>query len=204
VNTFSTIYKIYYDIFVDWSLIQFEPISTSFFKKILREDLIFHPIYYIISIILNVVLRFFWLISFIVMGVWGESIKKYKYDSWISITTAALEIIRRANWNIIRVENEQLNNVGEYRATKDIPLPFETTKFKYEKDNLTILTNGIKKLFGVHDEKMIVDDEDMFSNVSLKSKNLMEKLYHKYGEDEDIYNIIKDDFNIIKIDTLNK
>lgn len=29
-------------------------------------------------------------------------------------------------WNIYRVENEHLNNCGEYRAVQDIPLPFES------------------------------------------------------------------------------
>jgi hypothetical protein len=27
-------------------------------------------------------------------------------------------------WNFFRVENEQLNNTGSFRATKEIPLPF--------------------------------------------------------------------------------
>lgn len=37
---------------------------------------------------------------------------------------AALEIGRRIIWNVFRLENEQLNNCGLFRATKDIPLPF--------------------------------------------------------------------------------
>ena len=37
---------------------------------------------------------------------------------------AFLEMIRRWNWNFFRLENEHLNNCGQFRATKDIPLPF--------------------------------------------------------------------------------
>lgn len=37
---------------------------------------------------------------------------------------AVLEIVRRIIWNVFRLENEQLNNCGLFRATKDIPLPF--------------------------------------------------------------------------------
>ncbi|KAL8035508.1 hypothetical protein ABFX02_12G101300 [Erythranthe guttata] len=37
---------------------------------------------------------------------------------------ASLEIIRRGIWNFFRLENEHLNNVGNYRAFKSVPLPF--------------------------------------------------------------------------------
>ena len=37
---------------------------------------------------------------------------------------AVLEIIRRGIWNFFRVENEHLNNVGNFRAFKSVPLPF--------------------------------------------------------------------------------
>ncbi len=36
----------------------------------------------------------------------------------------AAEILRRGQWNLLRLENEHLNNVGQYRAVQDIPLPF--------------------------------------------------------------------------------
>jgi hypothetical protein len=41
---------------------------------------------------------------------------------------AAVEIVRRAQWNIFRVENEQINNVGKFRAVKEIPIPLEKVK----------------------------------------------------------------------------
>lgn len=37
---------------------------------------------------------------------------------------AVCEMVRRWNWNFFRLENEHLNNCGQFRATKDIPLPF--------------------------------------------------------------------------------
>lgn len=36
----------------------------------------------------------------------------------------SLEIIRRCIWNIFRMENEQVNNCGKFRATVEVPLPF--------------------------------------------------------------------------------
>jgi len=34
------------------------------------------------------------------------------------------EVYRRFEWNFFRMENEHLNNCGQFRAIKDIPLPF--------------------------------------------------------------------------------
>lgn len=43
----------------------------------------------------------------------------------LDTSLAMLEILRRVIWNVFRLENEQLNNCGLFRATKDIPLPFD-------------------------------------------------------------------------------
>jgi hypothetical protein len=50
----------------------------------------------------------------------------------------ALEVSRRVMWNFFRVENEQLNNTGMFRATKEIPLPFSQDQVH----NKWIVTNG--------------------------------------------------------------
>lgn len=43
---------------------------------------------------------------------------------------AIMEILRRIIWNVFRLENEQLNNCGMFRATKDIPLPFSVNEVR--------------------------------------------------------------------------
>jgi hypothetical protein len=35
------------------------------------------------------------------------------------------EVIRRGIWTLFRVENEHCNNVGRYRASRDVPLPYD-------------------------------------------------------------------------------
>ncbi|OAE19751.1 hypothetical protein AXG93_2958s1270 [Marchantia polymorpha subsp. ruderalis] len=71
------------------------------------------------SAILNVILRLAWL----------QSIVRFRFGQMdfqvADFTFAALEVIRRGMWNFFRIENEHLNNVGKYRATKTVPLPFE-------------------------------------------------------------------------------
>jgi hypothetical protein len=53
--------RLYYDLFIDWSLLQFEPQSITIVKKLLRENIKFHPLFYFFAIILNILLRFIWL-----------------------------------------------------------------------------------------------------------------------------------------------
>jgi xenotropic and polytropic retrovirus receptor 1 len=109
---------------VDWSLIQFEKDSTKLYKKLLRENITFHPIFYFFAIIYNTITRFFWLFVYLLLGTQGSVLNPLGLNIWINWLSGMLEVIRRGIWNIIRVENEFLNNVGEFRNTKDIPLPF--------------------------------------------------------------------------------
>lgn len=46
------------------------------------------------------------------------------HRSTVIFMFASLEIIRRGIWNFFRLENEHLNNVGQFRAFKSVPLPF--------------------------------------------------------------------------------
>jgi hypothetical protein len=34
-----------------------------------------------------------------------------------------IEVLRRGQWNFLRMENEHHGNVDQYRATRDVPLP---------------------------------------------------------------------------------
>jgi len=35
-----------------------------------------------------------------------------------------LEVLRRWQWNFYRLENEHLGNMDQYRATREVPLPY--------------------------------------------------------------------------------
>ncbi len=41
---------------------------------------------------------------------------------YISCVTSILECFRRFIWNFLRLENEHVNNCGEFRAVRDISL----------------------------------------------------------------------------------
>ncbi|KAK1360742.1 hypothetical protein POM88_045216 [Heracleum sosnowskyi] len=67
---------------------------------------------------LNIVLRVAWL----------ETVMKFNLgiieSRLLDFFLASLEVSRRGHWNFYRLENEHLNNSGNYRAVKAVPLPF--------------------------------------------------------------------------------
>lgn len=75
-------------------------------------------------------MRCIWIIVFILR--FFPSYKKYLENQIVLFLIAVIEIVRRFIWNIFRLENEHLNNCGQFRAVRDIPLPYETTKEEEE------------------------------------------------------------------------
>ncbi|XP_010258275.1 PREDICTED: phosphate transporter PHO1 homolog 3-like [Nelumbo nucifera] len=103
----------YWDIVVDWGLLQ-----RRSRNRWLRDKLLIpHKSVYFAAMILNVLLRFAWLQTVL-------NFKLSLHRQALIAIVASLEIIRRGIWNFFRLENEHLNNVGKYRAFKSVPLPF--------------------------------------------------------------------------------
>ncbi|KAG6732486.1 hypothetical protein I3842_01G180700 [Carya illinoinensis] len=111
----ATVYQCYWDFVKDWGL--FKQNSKNLW---LRDDLILKNknIYYV-SIALNAVLRVAWVESVLKLKFNDDNHKQLR-----DFVLASLEVIRRGHWNFYRLENEHLNNVGNYRAVKEVPLPF--------------------------------------------------------------------------------
>ncbi|KAI9486316.1 MAG: EXS family-domain-containing protein [Benjaminiella poitrasii] len=103
-------YTSVWDIKMDWGLLQ--PHSKHL---LLRNELVFYRWTYYVAAPINVMLRFRWALNAASLGFKGEL---------VGFVTAVLEAYRRLQWNFFRLENEHINNVGNYRAIKEIPLPF--------------------------------------------------------------------------------
>ncbi|KAI8887293.1 EXS-domain-containing protein, partial [Backusella circina FSU 941] len=113
-SIFNSCYTSTWDVKMDWGLLQKN--SQNF---LLREDLVFYRWTYYVAVPVNVFLRFSWTLT----------MAKLRIDSqFLGILLAFLEAYRRIQWNFFRLENEHLNNCGQYRAIKDIPLPFKLTE----------------------------------------------------------------------------
>jgi hypothetical protein len=92
---------------------------TSAKHKFLRHKLAYKQIWwYYAAMVIDPILRFNWIFYVI-----------YRNDlqttSIVSFFVAFTEVLRRGMWTLFRVENEHCNNVGRFRASRDVPLPYE-------------------------------------------------------------------------------
>ncbi|KAL6294771.1 hypothetical protein ACE6H2_002913 [Prunus campanulata] len=110
----AAIYGTYWDLVVDWGLLQ-----RNSKNRWLRDKLLIpYKSVYFGAMVLNVLLRFAWLQTVLNFNV------SFMHRQTMITVVASLEIIRRGIWSFFRLENEHLNNVGKYRAFKSVPLPF--------------------------------------------------------------------------------
>ncbi|KAG0558028.1 hypothetical protein KC19_11G174000, partial [Ceratodon purpureus] len=133
-SCFATLYQIYWDLVIDWGLLQ-----TDSKNRYLRDNLILRKKYiYFVSMGVNVVLRLAWVSSIQHLN----SFPGFSQAGWDTIF-ASLEVIRRGHWNFYRLENEHLNNVGKFRAVKTVPLPFKEFETSWIGHLLTFCLNRL-------------------------------------------------------------
>lgn len=111
----TTVANTYWDIVIDWGLLQ-----RNSKNRWLRDKLLVpHKIVYFVAIVLDIILRLVWMQ--LVLDI--QELPFLHKKAFVAVV-ASLEILRRGIWNFFRLENEHLNNVGKYRAFKSVPLPF--------------------------------------------------------------------------------
>ncbi|KAK6134054.1 hypothetical protein DH2020_032199 [Rehmannia glutinosa] len=114
MSSAATLYQLYWDFVKDWGLLQLHSKNPW-----LRDELMLpQKFIYFFSMGLNLVLRLAWL-----QTVFHYNFGKVDYRVTM-LFLAALEVVRRGQWNFYRLENEHLNNAGKFRAVKTVPLPF--------------------------------------------------------------------------------
>ncbi|KAI4352544.1 hypothetical protein L6164_006783 [Bauhinia variegata] len=111
----ATIANTYWDIVIDWGLLQKNSTNPWLRDKLCVQN----RSVYIVAMVLNVLLRLAWMQS-----VLGIREAPFLHRTALTALVTCLEIIRRGIWNFFRLENEHFNNVGKYRAFKSVPLPF--------------------------------------------------------------------------------
>ncbi|CDW59643.1 Xenotropic and polytropic retrovirus receptor 1 [Trichuris trichiura] len=112
-NCISFCYTYSWDIRMDWGLFE----KNAGENKYLREELVYsQKAYYYGAMVADFFLRITWVLNVSLGDAWLA-----EADVLISIT-APLECIRRFIWNYFRLENEHLNNCGQFRAVRDISL----------------------------------------------------------------------------------
>ncbi len=76
------------------------------------------PWVYYLAMILDPILRFNW----IFYAIYGNELQ---HSALLSFFIGFSEVCRRGMWTLFRVENEHCTNVGRFRASRDVPLPYE-------------------------------------------------------------------------------
>nr|KAJ3421172.1 Xenotropic and polytropic retrovirus receptor 1 [Polyrhizophydium stewartii] len=110
----ATIYSYSWDVLYDWGLL-----VRNKNNPMLRSFVIYPKWVYFSAMGANAVLRLGWV--FLLAPSYWSIVTDYRF---IVYGVALLEVFRRFFWAIIRMENEHSNNVGRFRAVKELPLPF--------------------------------------------------------------------------------
>lgn len=72
---------------------------------------------YYVVMVLDPILRFGWVFYAIFTH-------NKQHSTLVSFLVALAEVTRRGMWALFRVENEHCGNVAQYKASRDIPLPY--------------------------------------------------------------------------------
>ena len=109
----NAVYCSFWDVAYDFSL-------GNYYARypFLRDRLGYRqPWVYYVAIVSDVLLRQTW----IFYAIFTEDVQ---HSALLSFFVGLAEVLRRGMWSLFRVENEHCNNVGKFRASRDIPLPY--------------------------------------------------------------------------------
>ncbi|KAJ5134555.1 hypothetical protein N7526_005920 [Penicillium atrosanguineum] len=110
----NAVYVSVWDLIMDWSL------GNPYAKhKLLREVLAFRRVWvYYVAMALDVIIRFNWIF-------YAIFVHDLQHSAALSFVISLSEVFRRGMWSIFRVENEHCTNVLLFRASRDVPLPYD-------------------------------------------------------------------------------
>jgi len=99
---------------MDWSLLQ--PGAKKRFLRDVRGYK--NPHWYYLAMILDPILRFNW----IFYSIYTHDLQ---HNTIVSFLVGFSEVTRRGMWTLFRVENEHCSNVARFKASRDVPLPYD-------------------------------------------------------------------------------
>ena len=112
----QTTYCYIWDIYMDWGLLRQNDSAKP--NYCLREKINFAPWFYYWSMFSDFVLRYIYILFLYKLG--DQSSFFNNINALFAISTFC-EAFRRAQWSLLRVENEQNNNLEAYRTIPIIP-----------------------------------------------------------------------------------
>ena len=100
----------WWELYVDWGLFRLN--DNHLF---LRHKITYPKFVYYFAIVTDGILRYLWCFNLFIYTIPSD------YDELYNFGTAVLEIFRKIQWTILRLENENLNNPEQYRTILSIP-----------------------------------------------------------------------------------
>ncbi|XP_032240042.2 xenotropic and polytropic retrovirus receptor 1 isoform X2 [Nematostella vectensis] len=110
---FSTCYTLTWDIKMDWGLLDKDAPSDN---RFLRDETVYKKVFYYLAMFEDLVFRFLWTLT---VSVSDANILN---SELLKLCLSVCEVFRRFVWNFFRLENEHLNNCGQFRAVRDISI----------------------------------------------------------------------------------
>ncbi|KAL9988635.1 hypothetical protein ACROYT_G003101 [Oculina patagonica] len=119
----STCYTLTWDIKMDWGLLD----KNAGDNKFLREETVYRSkAFYYFAMVEDLIFRLLWTLTVSV----GQL--EIFHSEILKLILSVCEVFRRFIWNFFRLENEHLNNCGQFRAVRDISVvPMETNDQAY-------------------------------------------------------------------------
>jgi hypothetical protein len=114
VHFWASAYSYAWDIYMDWGLLRSDKPGTY----ALRDKICYPVWFYYYAMVSDLILRYFWVITIFRLGNTDSPFNNFQIMTFITIMS---EVFRRAQWSLIRVENEQNNNFEAYRTIPIIP-----------------------------------------------------------------------------------
>jgi len=119
----TTIYTYIWDLVLDWGLLEFNMGSRH---PMLRQKRLFPSVYfYYWAMCSNLVLRFMWVVTLLPFPFQSIFPSGVEYQHVLLPLLTFLELFRRSQWGILRVEYEHLSTSQGFRKYKHLPLFFE-------------------------------------------------------------------------------
>ncbi|CAF3751375.1 unnamed protein product [Adineta steineri] len=155
-------YKVIWDLKMDWGFFD----KNAGENKFLRDQIVYpSKFYYYAAIIQNIIFRYIWLIN-----VFMQFRTRFaEYSDIIGFIFGLIEVFRRFIWNYFRLENEHLNNCGNFRAVRDISIaPISTTIDHGTLEDMMDKDRGIKNRRKAkrHDLIQKLNNEDIKSEMN--------------------------------------
>lgn len=159
----SSTYKLIWEIRIGWGF----SLKNYGENKYLREQLIYpKKIYYYLAIIMDIIFRYLWTINIFLHfnSLFAE------YSDITGFSFALIEIFRRFIWNFFRLENEHLNNCGEFRAVRDIsirPTILPSRNFLTSED----MDQSISSQMNINEGRMVTRRLTTINDIPLRTIN---------------------------------